>query len=108
MPPLFSAKNINGKRAYEFARRGEEVEMRKVRINLYNLELLDFKLPYITVKIHCSKGTYITSFARDIGEWLGSGGHLTALRRTMIGEYMVESAYTLDDFEKIVAAMKQY
>ncbi len=103
IPPIFSAKNINGKRAYEYARKGQEVEMRPSRITISELELLDFASPLMKIRIVCSKGTYIRSFARDIGERLNSGAHMTSLRRTRIGEYHVKDALKVSEFEKIIS-----
>lgn len=99
LPPVFSAKNINGKRAYEYARKGIDVEMKLSRITITELELLNFNLPELKLRIVCSKGTYIRALARDIGERLQSGGHLTALRRTRIGEYKVEDSLKIKDYE---------
>lgn len=97
VPPVYSAKSINGKRAYEYARAGEEVEMRKALINIYDIELLRFELPKAEVRLECSKGTYIRSFARDLGVSLDSGGHLTALTRTQSGDYTLEECYTINE-----------
>ncbi len=99
-PPLFSAKKIDGMRAYEIARAGEAVELRKALINIYEMELLEYALPRIRIRIRCSKGTYIRSLAREIGEALHSGGHLTALRRTRSGGFTVENGWKLDHFLK--------
>ena len=97
-PPLFSAKKIEGTRAYELARAGEEVALRKVPVTIYEMELLACELPRIRVRVRCSKGTYIRSLAREIGEALQSGGHLTSLRRTRSGGFTVEKACPIDDF----------
>ena len=99
IPPVFSAKNINGKRAYEYARKGIDVEMKVSRITITELELIDFNSPELKLRIVCSKGTYIRALARDIGEKLISGGHLTALRRTRIGENKVEDSLKVKDYE---------
>lgn len=101
-PPRYSAKKLEGRRAYEYAREGEEVEMRKARITIYSAHVESCSLPespHVTVRIACSKGTYIRSFARDLGERLGSGAHLTALRRTRSGGYRVEACITLDELQ---------
>lgn len=102
VPPIFSAKWIDGKRAYKFAREGEAVEIKPVAINIYQLELINFKLPEIIIRINCSRGTYIRALARDIGLDLQSGAHLTALRRTRIGEYNVEQAMVPDEFIRLM------
>ena len=98
IPPLFSAKNLGGKRAYEFARKGENIDLKPNSIELYDLELLQFTLPDLQVRIVCSKGTYVRSFARDLGRSLESGAHLTGLRRTRIGEFKVDQAFTINQF----------
>lgn len=99
-PPLYSAKKIEGIRAYEFARAGEAVEMRQSFITIYDIELLECRLPELTIRVCCSKGTYIRSLAREIGEALSSGAYLTSLCRTRSGGYTVEEAWQLDDFLK--------
>lgn len=99
-PPVYSAKKIEGTRAYELARAGEEVAVRQALINIYEMELLACELPKIRIRVRCSKGTYIRSLAREIGEALGSGGHLTALRRTRSGGFTVENAWNLEEFLK--------
>ena len=98
LPPLYSAKKVQGVRAYEFARAGEEVELKKTLINIYDMELLEYDLPRIKIRVECSKGTYIRSLAFEIGEKLESGADLSSLRRTRSGGYTVEKSHTLDDF----------
>lgn len=100
IPPTYSAIKINGKRAYEYARKGDEVELKPKTLVIDEIELLDYKMPEIVVRVVCSKGTYIRALARDIGEALQSGGHLTALRRTRIGNIRVENCLQYDDFVK--------
>ena len=100
IPPTYSAIKINGKRAYEYARKGDEVELKPKTLVIDEIELLDYKMPEIVVRVVCSKGTYIRALARDIGEALQSGGHLTALRRTQIGDIRVEDCLQYDDFVK--------
>ncbi len=97
-PPLFSAKKIEGTRAYELARAGETAELRQVKITIYEMELLACELPRIRIRVRCSKGTYIRSLAREIGEALDSGAHLTALRRTRSGGFTLARSLQLDDF----------
>ncbi len=101
-PPIYSAKRVEGKgmRAYEMARAGEEVELRKALINIYSIELVECELPRIKICVECSKGTYIRSLAFEIGEALTSGAHLTALRRTRSGEFRVDEGWQLEDFLK--------
>jgi len=98
MPPIYSAKLIDGKRAYEFARKGQHRELAAVTVYFREIELLSFSLPEVTVRILCSKGTYVRSFARDLGIALGSGAYLSALGRTAIGSYDIKNAMSLDEF----------
>jgi tRNA pseudouridine55 synthase len=105
-PPAFSAIQINGKRAYEFARKGEEVELKPRLLVIDEIEVLSFdeEKMLLTIRVVCSKGTYIRALARDIGERLQSGAHLTALRRTRVGDTRVEDCYTIEQFlEKLNA-----
>ena len=97
-PPLFSAKNIGGKRAYEFARKGHKMELESRLVFFRELELLDFNSPYIEVRIVCGKGTYIRSLAFDLGKKLNYGAHLVGLRRTKVGEFRVEEAVKASEF----------
>lgn len=94
IPPAFSACKVDGKRAYKIARKGNEVELKPKTLQIDEMELLDCSLPDITIRIVCSKGTYIRALARDIGFSLQSGGHLTALRRTRVGD--ISAADCLD------------
>ena len=98
VPPVFSACKINGSRAYKYARRGTDVEIRPKAITISELELLECELPQIVIRVVCSKGTYIRALARDIGVELGSGAHLTALRRTRVGSVRVEDCLTVEAF----------
>jgi len=107
VPPGFSAKLIQGKRAYEFARKGIDAGIKPVNVVFREIELLDFNLPVMKVRILCSKGTYIRAFARDIGKALGSGAHLSALTRTAIGPYRTENAIDLEKFKFLLDKMKQ-
>jgi tRNA pseudouridine55 synthase len=107
MPPIYSAKLIAGKRAYEYARKGIEKSLEPVSVDFRELELLSFKLPDIKLRVVCSKGTYIRSFARDIGIALNSGGYLSALERTAIGPFKVYNAYEIEKFQEYVISMKQ-
>jgi tRNA pseudouridine55 synthase len=91
-PPIFSAIKKDGKRLYEHARAGEEVEIKSRKVSMHEFEITRIALPEIDFRIKCSKGTYIRSIAYDFGLALQSGGHLTALRRTKIGDYSVENA----------------
>ncbi|WP_010253134.1 tRNA pseudouridine(55) synthase TruB [Myroides injenensis] len=98
-PPIFSALKKDGKRLYEHARKGEEVEIALRSITISEFELTKIDLPNIDFRVICSKGTYIRSLAFDFGQKINSGGHLSALRRTKIGDYDVANAINLDDFE---------
>ncbi|WP_295936250.1 tRNA pseudouridine(55) synthase TruB [uncultured Alistipes sp.] len=99
-PPVYSAKKVDGMRAYELARAGEEVELRKAPVNIYEIELLEYDFPRIRIRVRCSKGTYIRSLAHEIGLALDSGAHLTALCRSRSGGFTLEKASGLDDFLK--------
>ena len=105
-PPIYSAKKVEGMRAYEFARAGEEVELRKALINIYSLTLEEYDLPHIRIRVECSKGTYIRSLAQEIGQALDSGAYLTSLRRTRSGEFDVENAWSLDELLKNIDAIE--
>ncbi len=102
IPPDFSAKRVKGKRAYESARKGKSLDLKPVDIEIYNIEVLNINLPFAEIKINCSKGTYIRALARDIGEKLNNGAHLTSLRRTKIGNFSAEDAITVDLFQKLL------
>lgn len=107
VPPIHSAKMIEGKRAYEFARKGIQKEMNPVTVYFREAELLSFGIPDIKVRIVCSKGTYIRSFARDLGLALGSGACLSNLERTAIGPYLLKNSFSLENFEKSIKDLKQ-
>lgn len=100
MPPQYSAKRVNGQRAYIAARKGNEIELKPQSIVINSIEILKYNLPYVQIKIDCSKGTYIRALARDIGTALNSGAYLTELRRTKIGDFCVEDAMEISEFEK--------
>ncbi len=102
IPPLFSAKLINGVRAYEYARAGEEKQLKPARITIYAAELLKYENAEARIRIECSKGTYIRSFARDLGLSLESGAHLTALRRSRSGNFRDTNCLTVEDLESIM------
>jgi tRNA pseudouridine55 synthase len=109
-PPVYSAKKMEGERAYELARRGEEPEMRRALINIYAMELVECRLPEeprIKIRVECSRGTYIRSLAHEIGVELASDGYLEALRRTRSGVCRVEEAEQLENVIKTLAEAKQ-
>ena len=97
-PPIYSAKKVEGVRAYEFARAGEQVELKKALINIYEMEILEFEMPRLKIRVRCSKGTYIRSLAHEIGQAVESGAYLRSLRRTRSGGFTVENAYELQNF----------
>ena len=99
-PPIYSAKKVEGLRAYELARAGEQVELRKALINIYSITLEEYDLPKVRIRVECSKGTYIRSLAQEIGEKLDSGAYLTMLRRTRNGRFTEQEAESLEDFLK--------
>ncbi len=99
-PPNYSAKQVDGKRAYNMARQGESFQLKKNTVTIHELELSEFSPPKISLRVLCSKGTYIRSLANDIGEKLGTGAYLSALRRTKIGDYHVNDAEKISDFVK--------
>lgn len=105
VPPAFSACKIDGRRAYQLARKGKEVDLKPKILVIDELELLEFTPESITVRIVCSKGTYIRALARDIGQALGSGGHLTALRRTRVGDYTLADALDIDRAARLLESV---
>lgn len=97
-PPVFSAVKKDGKRLYEFARAGEDVELQPRKITIHEFEIISFDDLKVNFRVVCSKGTYIRSLAHDFGKALNSGGHLSALRRTKSGAFNVEDAMSIDQF----------
>ena len=106
VPPAFSACMVNGKRAYDLARKGEEVELKPKLLVIDEIELLECNLPEIKVRVVCSKGTYIRALARDIGEALNSGAHLTALERTRVGDVRLEDFLDPMNFKEWIDAQE--
>ncbi len=105
-PPVYSAKKMEGRRAYEMAREGEEPEMRRALVNIYEMELMECRLPEeprLRVRVVCSKGTYIRSLAHEIGVGLASDGYLEGLRRTRSGAFRVEEAMGLERIIEILS-----
>ena len=98
-PPVFSALKKDGKRLYEYAREGTEVEVNYRTVEISSFEITNIDLPEVSFRVSCSKGTYIRSLANDFGKALESGGHLSSLRRTRIGEFKVENSVTIEEFE---------
>ena len=107
VPPIYSAVKINGKRAYEYARKGQQddVEIKPKLLVIDEIELLNFDAEkmQLTLRVVCSKGTYIRALARDIGERLHSGAHLIALRRTRVGDYTIDRCITIEQLQQMIA-----
>lgn len=102
VPPVYSAVKIDGKRAYDYARKAQEVELKPKLLVIDELEMLHFERPMLQIRVVCSKGTYIRALARDIGVALGSGAHLTALQRTRVGSITLDQCWNIDQLiEKI-------
>ncbi len=106
VPPAFSACKVDGKRAYKMARKGHEVELKPKLLVIDEIELLEYSQESITIRVVCSKGTYIRALARDIGKALNSGGHLTALRRTRVGNVSIEQCLSVDDAVKMLETIE--
>jgi tRNA pseudouridine55 synthase len=104
-PPDYSAVRVEGKKAYERARKGQRFAMKSRQIRLYELEMINIDLPDISLRIRCSKGTYIRALARDLGLAMGSGAYLTALQRTAIGNYTLSKAQSIEDVAKQISGM---
>lgn len=102
VPPVYSAVKVDGKRAYKFARKGADVELKAKPLKIDDIELLGFSGEELQIRVVCSKGTYIRALARDIGEALGSGAHLTGLRRTRVGDCLVGAALTVDQAVELI------
>lgn len=106
VPPAFSACKIDGHRAYDLARKGREVELKAKVLVIDEIELQSFESTSITIRVVCSKGTYIRALARDIGEALGSGGHLTALRRTRVGDVGIDQCLSVDQVAELIKTVE--
>ena len=102
VPPVYSAVKVDGKRAYDYARDGQEVELKPKLLVIDEIEVLDFSLPVLKIRVVCSKGTYIRALARDIGLALGSGAHLIALERTQIGDIKLEDCWQIDKLVQFI------
>ena len=103
-PPMFSAKKINGQKLYNLARKGKEVEREPRFIHISRYEITKFALPEISFIVRSSKGAYIRTLAHDLGELLGCGGHLSALRRTAVGQFRVEASSTIEAIESMLSS----
>ena len=100
VPPVFSALKIDGKKAYQYARKNQEVKMRERKVEISSFTITKIEMPFVDFHVKCSKGTYIRSLAHDFGKALGSGAYLTALCRTAIGDYRLEEALTVQEFKE--------
>ena len=106
IPPMYSAKKIDGRKLYDLARSGKVVERKPVFVDIYDISVLSVDIPYVKIHVHCGKGTYIRSLIDDIGKKLGCGAAMSALVRTRVGEYDSEHAYRLSEIEDAVAVGK--
>jgi len=102
VPPVYSAVMVDGKRAYEYARKNENIELKPKKLVIDSIELISCNIPNITIRVVCSKGTYIRALARDIGEALGSGAHLTGLVRTRVGDITLADCLKLDEIDRFI------
>ena len=102
IPPIFSAVKVDGKRAYEYARKNEHIELKPKKLVIDSIELISCNIPNITIRVVCSKGTYIRALARDIGEALGSGAHLTGLVRTRVGDVGLDQCLVMDEIDQFL------
>lgn len=101
IPPMYSALKVNGKKLYELAREGKEVERKARPVTIYQLDVLKEEHPEYTMRVECSKGTYIRTLCHDIGQKLGCGGAMAALTRTRVGQFKIDKAYTLDELQEL-------
>ena len=104
VPPMYSALKVNGKKLYELAREGKEVERKARPVTVFSIDILNISLPEVSIRIHCSKGTYIRSLCHDVGEKLGCGCAMKSLIRTRVSMFDIADARTLDEIERIVKA----
>lgn len=102
VPPIYSAVMVDGKRAYEYARNNENIELKPKILVIDNIELISCNIPYITIRVVCSKGTYIRALARDIGIALNSGAHLTGLVRTRVGDITLDKCLKIDEIDRFI------
>jgi tRNA pseudouridine55 synthase len=100
VPPIYSAIKMGGKKAYDMARQGKDVVMEPRKVVIHSIEVVSFEWPDLVIKVHCGKGVYIRSLARDIGEALGVGGYMAELERTRVGEFTLGNSLTIEALEK--------
>lgn len=98
VPPVFSAVKVDGKRAYDYARKGSDLKLNPKEVVISSIELISLEMPQMVIRVTCGKGTYIRALARDLGEALGAGAYLTGLQRTRSGHFSVEEAFSIDEF----------
>jgi len=108
IPPVFSAIHVDGKRSYELARKGETVEMKSRKVRIFSAGILKWEAPFLTVELHVSKGTYVRSYARDLGHACGSCAYLTELERTKIGPFSLDEAVLWNDVEALEKLDMEY
>lgn len=101
IPPMYSAVKVNGRKLYELAREGREIERKARQVSLYRIEILQIETPYVTIRVECSKGTYIRTLCHDIGEKLGCGAAMEQLTRTRVGQFTLASAWKLSEVEAL-------
>lgn len=106
-PPVYSALRVDGKRAYDYARNNQEVVMKSRKVTIHHFKISKIEMPEVYFEIKCSKGTYIRSIARDFGNYLSSGGYLSSLRRTHIGDYCVDDALKVDALKELIHSLKK-
>ena len=106
IPPAYSAIKKDGKALYKSARKGKKVEVPARTVHVYHFEILSIEMPDILFRVHCGKGTYIRSLAHDLGLILGVGAHLASLRRTAVGSFRVEDAYSIDEMTSLLEKQK--
>ena len=104
VPPIYSSVKVDGRRAYSYARAGEELIIKSRNITIYSFEITSIELPLVHFKVSCSKGTYIRSLAHDLGKELGCGGYLSSLRRTRVGHFKIEDAISIDQFMESITS----
>ena len=105
-PPMFSAIKVNGERLYSLARQGKEIELQSREVNISSISDVRINLPEIQFLMNCSKGTYVRSLVSDIGKKLGVGAYMSALKRTKVGDFLIENAYNLPDFVEHIKSLK--
>lgn len=107
IPPMFSAKKVQGERLYKLARNNIKVKLNPNKVTIYDIKIEKISLPFTTFEVKCSKGTYIRSLANDIGQTLGTGAYLSELRRTRIGTFSVENALKIEELIRITQTLKK-